>query len=253
MPVNFQTTLESPGSDLRQEPKSDAMTSEQQGLRVFDLRKSFESSTGQRIEVLCGVSFSVAPGEIVAIMGASGSGKSTLLQLLGGLDGADHGSILAGNFSVEKAGALTLAGYRNGRLGFIFQFHHLLPDLSAAENVALPLLIARRSRREALNRARKALKEVRLGGQMNQPVGHLSGGEQQRVAVCRALITEPWLVLADEPTGNLDPSIGQEIGAFLASYARTRRAVVVLATHNKRLGEFCDRILLLRDGRVYES
>lgn len=220
------------------------------GLRVTDLRKSFLSPTGERIEVLRGASFSANAGEAVAIMGASGAGKSTLLHLLGGLEVADHGSIVAGEFAIDRAGPSALARFRNKQVGFIFQFHHLLPDLTAAENVSLPLLITRTRRRQAMRRAMEMLEEVGLDSRVSASVvGHLSGGEQQRVAVCRALITRPVLVLADEPTGNLDTAIGDEIARSLVSYARDNRALVIIATHNRALAEICDRNLVLKDGR----
>ncbi len=221
------------------------------GLRVTDLRKSFQTPNGERVEVLRGASFSANAGEAIAIMGASGAGKSTLLQLLGGLEVADHGSIVAGEFVIDHASRAALAKFRNRHVGFVFQFHHLLPDLTAAENVMLPLLIARTNARAAKQRAARILADVGLDQRASTSlVGHLSGGEQQRVAVCRALITNPTLVLADEPTGNLDVSTGGEIAQSLVSYARSRRAVVVIATHNQALAELCDRTLSLSNGRL---
>jgi lipoprotein-releasing system ATP-binding protein len=223
------------------------------GLSVTDLRKSFSSPSGERIEVLRGASFAAGPGEIVAIMGASGAGKSTLLHLLGGLEAPDHGTIVAGKFSIDKASSAALARFRNSRVGFVFQFHHLLPDLTAAENVSLPLMINRTSRREAFEIAIRALEDVGLGDRVSHPAGHLSGGEQQRVALCRALISNPALVLADEPTGNLDTAIGDEIAQSLVSYGRTNQAVVIVATHNRALADLCDRIIILRDGKLGEG
>lgn len=221
------------------------------GLRVTDLRKSFPTPAGERIEVLRGVSFSAGAGEAISIMGASGAGKSTLLQLICGLEAADHGSILAGKFEIDRAPSSALARFRNQQVGFIFQFHHLLPDLTAAENVSLPLLITRTRRSQAMQRAAQMLAEVGFDSRMSASVvGHLSGGEQQRVAVCRALITRPALVLADEPTGNLDTTIGDEIARSLISYARDRGALVIIATHNRGLAEICDRTLVLRDGKL---
>jgi lipoprotein-releasing system ATP-binding protein len=190
----------------------------------------------------------------VAIIGSSGAGKSTLLHLLGGLEAADHGTILAGEFAVDRAGASALAHWRNQRVGFVFQFHHLLPDLTAAENVSIPLLIKRTRRREAMRRATEMLAQVGLDSRVSASlVGNLSGGEQQRVAVCRALITRPALVLADEPTGNLDTLIGDEISRSLVSYAREMQAIVIIATHNRALAESCDRTLVLRDGRLSQA
>jgi lipoprotein-releasing system ATP-binding protein len=225
------------------------------GLTVNDLRKSFVSPTGELVEVLRGASFSAGAGEAIAIMGASGAGKSTLLHLLGGLEAADHGSIVAGEFAIDDASPAALARFRNRGVGFVFQFHHLLSDLTAAENVSLPLRMTRVSPREAMRRAEVFLGELgRLDSRSSASlVGNLSGGEQQRVAVCRALILRPALVLADEPTGNLDAAIGDEIARSLVSYARENGAVVVIATHNRALAEICDRILVLKTGRLYPS
>lgn len=214
------------------------------------MHKAFETAAGARLEVLRGASCAVAAGEMLAIMGASGAGKSTLLHIVGGLESTDAGAVTLDGLDVTRASGSTLARYHRREVGFIFQFHHLLPDLSAAENVALPLLINRAARREALKRAGNALEELKLGERARQPVAQLSGGEQQRVAVARALITEPRLVLADEPTGNLDANIGDELGALLAAYCRTRAAAVVIATHNERLAGLCDRVLHLRDGKL---
>ena len=220
-------------------------------LVVNDLRKSFSSPTGERIEVLRGLSFTAAAGEVLAVMGASGAGKSTLLHLLSGLEAADHGSILAGEFAIDRATPSALARFRNKQMGFVFQFHNLLPDLTAVENVSLPLRITRMSSGEAIRQARQMLEEVGLDGRASDSVvGHLSGGEQQRVAVCRALITRPAIVLADEPTGNLDTPLATEISHSLVSYAKSSPALVIIATHNRALAELCDRTLILRDGKL---
>jgi lipoprotein-releasing system ATP-binding protein len=222
-------------------------------LCVSHLWKAFHSPGGEKIEVLRGCSLAVPGGEIVAIMGASGAGKSTLLHLLGGLEAADSGTIQLGRFNISNARSSILTRFRNDQIGFVFQFHYLLPDLTALENVAMPLLIGRQDRRDSLRRAARALGAIGLGDRLDHKIGHLSGGEQQRVAVARALITEPKLVLADEPTGNLDLSIGDKIGAALVSYCHQQRAVVIVATHNERLAQLCDRALLLADGQVHES
>jgi lipoprotein-releasing system ATP-binding protein len=224
------------------------------GLTVTDLRKSFTSSTGERVEVLRGISLAASAGEAVAIIGSSGAGKSTLLHLLGGLEAANHGTIVAGEFAIDHASPYQMARFRNQRIGFVFQFHHLLPDLTAAENVSLPLLIKRTRPREAMHRAIEMLAEVGLDRRVSASlVGHLSGGEQQRVALCRALITRPALVLADEPTGNLDTASGHEIARSLVSYARETPAIVVIATHNPNLAQICDRTLVLREGRLCKA
>jgi lipoprotein-releasing system ATP-binding protein len=206
-------------------------------MSVVDLRKSFVAPNGQRIEILRGVTFASKAGESIAITGASGSGKSTLLHLLGGLETPDHGNI-------------TLDENRK-KTGFVFQFHYLLPDLSAIENVALPLLIARWKKKRAFERAMLLLDTTGLGDRAEHPISHLSGGEQQRVAVARALVTEPTLLLADEPTGNLDDAISEQIGETLVEYARKHSAITIMATHSGSLARMCDRSLLLEDGRVH--
>jgi|SRR5215213_2249133 len=211
-------------------------------ISVVDVRKSFMAPNGERIDVLRGVTFTANAGESIAITGASGSGKSTLLHLLGGLETADHGTV-------------TFAGGNGHRqqIGFVFQFHYLLPDLTAVENVALPLLIARQKSSQAFDRAKHLLQDAGLPTRGDHPVSHLSGGEQQRVAVARALITEPKLLLADEPTGNLDAAISQEIAQTLVSYARKHSAIALIATHSASLAGMCDRSLVLEGGRIKPS
>jgi lipoprotein-releasing system ATP-binding protein len=211
-------------------------------MNVVDLRKSFVTPNGARLEVLRGVNIAVADGESIAITGPSGSGKSTLLHLLGGLEAPDHGTI-----TLDGAGA---AGHQ---IGFVFQFHYLLPDLSAVENVALPLLIARWSKRRAFDRALELLQETGLDERADHPISHLSGGEQQRVAVVRALITEPKLLLADEPTGNLDEGISDQIGRTLVDYSRKHSAITIIATHSSRLAGLCNRSLVLENGRAHQT
>lgn len=212
------------------------------GLEVVDLRKSFLAPNGQRIEVLRGVTFAAKHGEVIAITGASGSGKSTLLHLLGGLEKTDHGNITFDGSDLAKL--------NRKQIGFVFQFHYLLPDLSARENVALPLLIARQKRAHAYSRAANLLQDARLAGREDHPISHLSGGEQQRVALARALVTHPKLLLADEPTGNVDAAIGEELGQALVSYVRNNNAVAVMATHSPGLARLCDRVFVLDGGRV---
>ena len=223
------------------------------GLEVNDLRKSFTDPAGNRIDVLRGVSFSVERGESIAIMGPSGTGKSTLLHLLGGLEAPDNGSIALGNFEVDRAQYSALAKFRSHQVGLVFQFHYLLADLSAAENVALPLLIGRTRHATAMQQAIALLTEMGLGSRVDHPISHLSGGEQQRVAACRALIKQPVLVLADEPTGNLDASAAARLGELLVSYSRSRRAIVIIATHNEGLAQLCDQILRIDEGRVHPA
>ena len=220
------------------------------GLDVVDLRKSFLAPNGERLEVLRGITFSAKHGEAIAITGPSGSGKSTLLHLLGGLDTADHGSITFDGAEITKLKPRKLAALRRQKIGFVFQFHYLLPDLTAIENIALPLLIAREKREYAYSRAANLLEDAHLTGREDHPISHLSGGEQQRVALARALVTHPRLLLADEPTGNVDAAIGEELGKALVSYVRNNGAVAVMATHSAVLASLCDRSFLLDGGRL---
>ncbi len=223
------------------------------GLDVVDLRKSFLAPNGDRIEVLRGATFDVQHGEVLAITGASGSGKSTLLHLIGGLETADHGSVTFDGLEISSLNQRRLAALRRQQIGFVFQFHYLLPDLSALENVALPLLIARETRDYAYGRAASLLRDAHLVGREDHPISRLSGGEQQRVALARALVTHPKLLLADEPTGNVDAEIGEELGKALVSYVRNNNAIAVMATHSSDLAKLCDRTLILEDGRVRSS
>ena len=219
---------------------------------VKELRKAYASPSGAALEVLRGASFALAPGEMLAVVGASGAGKSTLLHLLGGLDTADGGSARLGETELTRAEGAELARVRREQVGFVFQFHHLLPDLSALENVALPLLVARRKSREALAAAGEMLEAVGLAERASHRPGELSGGEQQRAAIARALVHAPRLVLADEPTGNLDARTGASVAVLLKTLARTRATSVIVATHNEQLARACDRTLLLKDGRLEE-
>jgi lipoprotein-releasing system ATP-binding protein len=225
---------------------------EQLVLRVNDVRKSYLLPAGGALDVLRGVSFAVRGGEMLAVMGASGAGKSTLLHVIGGLDSADGGSVRVGEVELLSVDAARLAAVRNREIGFVFQFHHLLPDLSALENVALPLLVARQPARAARTAATELLAAVGLQARAAHRTGELSGGEQQRVALARALVTQPRLVLADEPTGNLDAQTGAETAALLARLCRERGTAAVIATHNEQLALACDRVLLLADGRLHE-
>ncbi|MDT5157232.1 MAG: lipoprotein-releasing system ATP-binding protein [Acidobacteriota bacterium] len=222
-------------------------------LVVENVRKSFREPSGGVLEVLRGVSFELRAGEMTAVVGASGAGKTTLLHIVGGLEAADEGVLRLGAFDIKGAGAGMLARWRGREVGFVFQSHHLLADLSAEENVALPLLVARVGWHEARGAARGMLEQVGLSARLRHAAGELSGGEQQRVAVARALVTRPRLVLADEPTGNLDARTGDEVGALLLNLCREAHACVLVATHNERLARLCDRRMLLRDGHVLEA
>jgi len=210
-------------------------------VRCREVTKTYPSGQG-RITVLDRCDFAVAPGEMVAVVGASGVGKSTLLHLLGGLDRPDAGDVwLAG----ESWTALTpeaRADRRNRTVGFVFQFHHLLPEFTAEENVMLPQLIARRPMAAARERARAGLAELGLEARALHRPAQLSGGEQQRVALARALVMEPAVVLLDEPTGNLDPRTAETVFALLLAVQKSRRLTLVLVTHSPELADRCDRI-----------
>jgi lipoprotein-releasing system ATP-binding protein len=190
----------------------------------------------------------VKRGESVAIIGASGSGKSTLLHLLGGLEDADHGFINIGSTDLTRTHPNKLSGFRRTEIGFVFQFHYLFNDLTAVENVAMPLLINRDKPGKAFCKAEQLLVDIGLHDRANHPISQLSGGEQQRVAIARAIIHEPLLILADEPTGNLDATIGDGIAKLLVDYARQHSKMAVIATHNEHVANLCDRILELKSG-----
>mgnify|MGYP006091453131 CR=1 FL=1 len=218
-------------------------------LEVRSLTKTYR--TGNRaLTVLRELDLSVTQGEMVAIVGASGIGKSTLLQVVGGLDRIDGGTILIDEMDLAAADGDTRVTFRNRQVGFVFQFHHLLPEFTAVENVAMPLRIARRPPAEAAARAEALLEEVGLADRATHRPGMLSGGEQQRVAVARALVMHPALLLADEPTGDLDEQTGEELHSLLRRMHAAHGLTSLIATHNMRLAESCDRVLRLEDGRL---
>ncbi len=221
-------------------------------LVARDLRKAYSSSSGAKVEVLRGASFTIGAGEMVAVVGASGAGKSTLLHLLGGLEAADDGSACLDDFEITKARGGELTRFQRCDVGFVFQFHRLLSDLTAAENVALPLLVARRSGADARRETVSMLERVGLGERLSHRAGELSGGEAGRVAIARALVRSPRLVLADEPTGNLDQKTADETGELLRALSVERRTITIIATHNERLAALCHRIFRLEDGRLAE-
>ena len=218
-------------------------------LDVRALSKSYAVGD-RRLSVLRDLELAVDEGEMVAVVGASGVGKSTLLHCVGGLDAVDGGSVTIAGTELSSAGDEARVAFRNRHVGFVFQFHHLLPEFSAVENVAMPLRIARASRGEAEGRAEALLREVGLGERMSHRPGMLSGGEQQRTAVARALVMQPVLLLADEPTGDLDEQTGRDLHALLRRLHETRRLTSLIATHNPQLAEACDRVLRLEDGRL---
>ena len=218
-------------------------------LDVRALTKSYTVGEGQ-LHVLRGLDLGVDQGEMVAVVGASGVGKSTLLQLIGGLDRVDGGTIRIGDTDMTAADDESRVAFRNRQVGFVFQFHHLLPEFTAAENVAMPLRIARVAPREAQPRAEALLGEVGLSDRVSHRPGMLSGGEQQRVAVARALVMKPALLLADEPTGDLDEQTAAELHVLLRRMHSAHGLTSVIATHNTWLAESCDRVLRLEDGRL---
>jgi lipoprotein-releasing system ATP-binding protein len=213
------------------------------------LTKGYRTPAGE-VPVLLGVDLDVAAGEMVAVVGASGVGKSTLLHVLGTLDRPDGGSLRIAGEDVLALAERRRCEFRNRTLGFVFQFHHLLPEFSAVENVAMPLLIGRRPLGEARRRALVLLEEVGLRERAGHRPGALSGGEQQRVAVARALAASPRVLLADEPTGDLDRVTGQKLAETLRSLVRARSLTVVIVTHNEELARGCDRVLALAGGRL---
>ena len=216
-------------------------------LQTRGLKRSFTQGA-VTIDVLRGVDLTIAPGEIVALLGPSGSGKSTLLQAVGLLEGGFQGEILVCGEQLAKAGAHRRTEVRRDRMGFIYQFHHLLPDFNALENVVLPQLIRGGTRAEADARAGELLTALGLGQRLDHRPSQLSGGEQQRVAVARALANRPALVLADEPTGNLDEATADVVFAEFIRLVRGQGSAALVATHNERLANRMDRVVRLHDG-----
>ena len=206
-----------------------------------------------RLTVLRDLSLSVERGEMVAIVGASGVGKSTLLHVLGGLDALDSGSIQIGGADLAAMKPDALTAFRNRHVGFVFQFHHLLPEFTALENAGMPMRIARSAPDEREKRARLLLDRVGLTERLTHKPGMLSGGEQQRVAIARALVMEPSLLLADEPTGDLDEHTAESLHDLLREMHRERGLTSIIATHNPRLAAACDRVLRLEEGKLREA
>ncbi|MGH9238956.1 MAG: ABC transporter ATP-binding protein [Vicinamibacterales bacterium] len=221
-------------------------------VAVNGLNKFYEAGSG-RLHVLRDVDLEVRRGEMVAIVGASGVGKSTLLHLLGGLDRADSGSIRVGGTELLSLSDLSLVEFRNRNVGFVFQFHHLLPEFDARENVEMPMRIARMPLDEARRRASELLTRVGLAERLTHRPNMLSGGEQQRVAVSRALVMRPALLLADEPTGDLDEVTADALHGLLRDMHTEHGLTSVIATHNPRLAAACDRVLRLERGQLHPA
>jgi lipoprotein-releasing system ATP-binding protein len=212
-------------------------------IKAAGIEKSFGS-----LKVLKGVDIDIAKAEVVSIMGASGAGKSTLLQILGTLSTPDSGSLVIDGVDVLRLDSKALAEFRNRRLGFVFQFHHLLPEFTALENVVIPAYIAGRGKKEAEQRARELLKDMGLGERLTHKPSELSGGEQQRVAIARALINEPAVLFAYEPSGNLDTRTKEEIHKLFFDLRDKYGQTVVIVTHDPDLAKMCDRSLFMVDG-----
>ncbi|MBR5256067.1 MAG: ABC transporter ATP-binding protein [Bacteroidales bacterium] len=210
--------------------------------------KGIEKSFGT-LKVLKGVDFQVDRGEVVAIMGASGAGKSTLLQILGTLSTPDAGTLIVDGTDVLHLGSRELSSFRNRRIGFVFQAHHLLPEFDALENVTIPALIGGVPVREAREKARRLLGEVGLSERLTHKPSELSGGEQQRVAIARALVNDPAILFADEPSGNLDSRTKEEIHRLFFDLRDRLGQTVVIVTHDPSLAELCDRTLVMKDGQ----
>jgi lipoprotein-releasing system ATP-binding protein len=216
-------------------------------VRLTNLARSFEQG-GVRIDVLRGVNLAIAPGEIVALLGPSGSGKSTMLQAVGLLEGGFSGGIEIAGIDASALPPEGRTRVRREQLGFVYQFHHLLPDFSAIENVVIPQLVAGRPRAQAEERAREILSSLGLGHRLEHRPSQLSGGEQQRVAVGRALANRPQLVLADEPTGNLDEHTADVVLEQFLAFVRGEGSAALVATHNERLARKMDRVVRLHEG-----
>jgi lipoprotein-releasing system ATP-binding protein len=221
-------------------------------LRAEGLTKTYVSAAG-RITVFENLSLDIASGEMVAVVGPSGAGKSTLLHLLGGLDRPSAGAVRFGEFDISELGDVDLARFRNREVGFIFQLHHLLPEFTALENVMMPLLIRRTAARDARTAAESLLSKVGLSGRVRHRPGELSGGEQARVAIARALVGAPRVLLADEPTGDLDARMSESVHLLLKEVHQSLGLTSIVVTHNERLASICDRVLQLEDGRLFEE
>ena len=221
-------------------------------VQVDNLQRSFQMGN-QTVHVLNGITMTIQRGEMVSIIGASGAGKSTLLHILGTLDRPTKGEVLFEGKNMFKASETALAAFRNQRIGFVFQFHHLLPEFTALENATMPALIQKIPKAKAIEAATALLSEVGLSHRLHHKPGELSGGEQQRVAVARALIRQPDLVLADEPTGNLDTHTGEDLFNVLRKLNETHGTAFILVTHNEHLSHQTDRIIHLQDGTILED
>lgn len=217
-------------------------------LSAENLYKKYSNLT-----VVDGVSLNIDKGEVVSVIGASGAGKSTLLHLLGGLDSPDGGSVSIQNTNMFSLPEKKQAAFRNKHIGFVFQFHHLLPEFTAVENVSVPLWIAGIGKKEALAQAKEMLEVVGLGGRLDNKPSEMSGGEQQRVAIARALVNKPSIIMADEPTGNLDSANAASIHNLFLQLRDQLGHTFIMITHNEELAEMTDRTLIMKDGKIIEE
>jgi lipoprotein-releasing system ATP-binding protein len=217
-------------------------------IEALQVHKSFKTEAGE-LNILRDINLTIAEGEMLGIIGASGAGKSTLLHILGALDKPSSGKVLFQGKDVFALDDAMLAEFRNSSIGFVFQFHHLLPEFNSIENVMLPGLISNRPYKETEKQAKQILEELGLSKRLKHRPGELSGGEQQRVAVARALLQNPKIVLADEPTGNLDTTTGNALFDLFIELNRKNRTTFVIVTHNKTLSDHCHRVLEMADGR----
>ncbi|MFM2267585.1 MAG: hypothetical protein RL757_1026 [Bacteroidota bacterium] len=214
-------------------------------IEAKNIQKSFGT-----LQILGGVDFSAESGEMVSIIGKSGAGKTTLLHILGTLDRADGGSLRIENTEISKLSARDLAAFRNEKIGFVFQFHHLLPEFNALENVTIPALIGKKNKRQAEKKATELLEYLGLGHRLTHKPDQLSGGEQQRVAVARALVNQPVVVFADEPTGNLDSNTSSDLHNLFLQLKKDFGQTFVIVTHNNELAKLSDRIIEMSDGKI---
>jgi lipoprotein-releasing system ATP-binding protein len=219
-------------------------------IRLEQLTKTFVKD-GNRIEVLRGIDLTVERGDSLALLGVSGAGKSTLIHIVGTLDHPTSGALYINDLDVFRWSEKELAEFRNRKIGFVFQFHHLLPEFTSLENTMMPALIGGLSKGEARKKARTILAELGLEHRLTHKPGELSGGEQQRVALARAMVMEPEILLADEPTGNLDTETGKKVEDLLVDFNKNKNVTLVVVTHNKSLADRMSRSIGLRDGRVY--
>lgn len=216
-------------------------------IKVNNIYKSFSN-----LQILKGIDMEIKPSEIVSIVGASGTGKTTLLQIIGTLNKADKGEVWIHGKNVSNMTDNQLAGFRNKEIGFVFQFHHLLAEFSAIENACIPALIAKKSKKEAQKEAEELFEILQLKDRMHHKPSELSGGEQQRVAVARALINKPSIILADEPSGNLDSQNAKDLHSLFFSLRELYKQTFLIVTHNEELANMSDRKLLMKDGKIIE-